>query len=267
MRTLSFITTISLLVFTLLSAGCGGTAEKTQPGPAAQSVELTVSAAISLKDALTEIQTNYQKKAPNVKLIYNLGASGSLQKQIEQGAPADIFISAAPKQMDELESKNLVNKTSRKNLVENKLVLIVPQKSTLNLTQYEDLAKAGVQKFSIGEPTVVPAGQYAQEVLKKMKLWDTVRDKAVLAKDVRTVLAYVETGNVEAGIVYKTDAASSDKVKIAAIAPEGTHQPIIYPAAVLSGTKQQKAADDFLAYLFTPESKAIFEKYGFVMGK
>ena len=260
---------VGMLAFSLIIAGCGGGNPPPAPKAAevSQPVELTISAAVSLKDALTEIQANYQKKSPNVKLIYNLGASGSLQKQIEQGAPADIFISAAPGQMNELEKKNLVNKATRKNLVENKLVLIVPQDSKLGLTKFEDLTKPEVKQISVGEPAVVPAGQYAQQVLTKLNVWDQAKAKAVLAKDVRTVLTYVETGNVDAGIVYKTDAASSSKVKIAAIAPEGSHQPIIYPAAVLSGAKNSKAAEEFLAYMAGPEGKKVFEKYGFVMGK
>jgi molybdate transport system substrate-binding protein len=258
---------LALLVATIFSlVGCGG--EKQTP-PAAQvtPVEITVSAAVSLKDALTEIQKNYQAKNPNVKLVYNLGASGALQQQIEQGAPADIFISAAPKQMNELEAKNLVNKATRKNLVENKLVVVVPKETKLNITKYEDLTQEGVQKIALGETATVPAGQYAQQVLQKLGLWDKLKERVVFAKDVRTVLAYTETGNVEAGIVYKTDAISSDKVKVAAVAPEGSHQPIIYPVAVTTGTKQQKAAEDFIEYLFSAESKAVFEKNGFVMGK
>ena len=259
--------TISILLITVFVVGCGGGVKQEQPQTAAQPVELNISAAVSLKDALADIQKNYQAKNPNVKLVYNLGASGTLQKQIEQGAPADIFMSAAPTQMNELDAKNLVNKATRKNLVENKLVMIVPQNSALGLTKYEDLAKSEVVKFSIGEPSVVPAGQYAQQVLQKIGIWEKVKDKAVLAKDVRTVLTYVETGNVEAGIVYKTDAASSTKVKEVATAPEGSHQPIVYPMAILRDTKQQRAAEDLLAYLTAPESKVIFEKYGFVMGK
>jgi len=263
-RLLSFL--MAVLLTTVLITGCGGEKPATPTTPTAK-IEMNVSAAVSLKDALGEIQKNYESKNPTIKLIYNLGASGALQKQIEQGAPADIFMSAAPKQMNDLEAKNLVNKATRKNLVENKLVIIVPKASTLPISTYEDLAKDEVQKLSIGETGSVPAGQYAHEVLKKLGIWDKIKDKAVLAKDVRTVLTYVETGNVEAGIVYKTDAISSDKIKISAIAPEGSHQPIVYPVAVLSGTKQQKAAEDFLTYLSTPECKAIFEKYGFTMGK
>lgn len=257
---------IGFMVLTFFTAGCA-TSKQEPPGQTAQAVELNVSAAVSLKDALLEIQTKYQAKAPNVHLLYNLGASGSLQKQIEQGAPADIFISAAPKQMNELESKNLVNKATRKNLVENKLVLIVPKDSKLEIHNFEDLTKNFVQKIGVGEPGVVPAGQYAQQVLQKLELWQQVSDKLVFAKDVRTVLTYVETGNVEAGVVYKTDAVSSDKIKVTAVAPEGSHEPIVYPVAILSGTKQEQAAQDFLAYLFSPEGRAIFEKYGFIMSK
>lgn len=268
MKRLCGVLLIGMLALSLTMVGCGGSqpaAPKAAEAP--QPLELTVSAAVSLKDALAEIQANYAKLKPNVKLVFNLGASGSLQKQIEQGAPADIFISAAPKQMDELDAKNLINKATRKNLVENKLVLIVPQDSKLALAKFEDLLKPEVKQISIGEPSVVPAGQYAQEVLQKLSVWDKVKEKAVLAKDVRTVLTYVETGNVDAGIVYKTDAASSKKIKIAATAPEGSHKPIIYPAAVLSGAKQSKAAEEFLAYLSGPEGKTVLEKYGFVMGK
>ena len=258
-----------ILVAFMLVAGCGGSSQPKAPKAmeVSKPIELNISAAVSLKDALAEIQTNYQKKMPHVKLLYNLGASGSLQKQIEQGAPADIFVSAAPKQMDELAEKNLLNKATRKNLVENKLVLIVPKNATLSLSKYEELQKDEVEQISIGETKVVPAGQYAEQVLKKMAIWDKVQSKLVFAKDVRTVLTYVETGNVSAGIVYKTDAASSTKVKIAATAPDGTHAPIIYPAAVLAGSKNAKAAEEFLAYMAGPEGKTVFEKYGFTMGK
>jgi len=263
MNRMVFKLLIGTLLISLAAAGCGGGSPSTPPVSAAPPTELTISAAVSLKDALAEIKTRYEQKNPRIKLVYNLGASGTLQKQIEQGAPADLFISAAPKQMNELEAKNLLNKASRKNLVENKLVLIVPQNSTLKIEKFEDLTQPAIAKIAIGEPAVVPAGQYAQQVLQKLGLWEPVKGKAVLAKDVRTVLTYVETGNVEAGIVYKTDAASSQKVKVAATAPEGSHAPILYPAAVLAGTKQPKAAEEFLAYLSGPEAAQILSKHGF----
>lgn len=260
-------TSCILLLGVSLIAGCGETKTKKITPQAAQQVELNISAAVSMKDALAEIQKNYQAKNPNIKLVFNFGASGSLQKQIEQGAPADIFISAAPKQMNELQEKKLINADTRRNLVENKLVIVVPKDSKLNLTKYEDLTEDAVSKIALGETAVVPAGQYAKEVLQKMALWDKVQDKIVFAKDVRTVLTYAETGNVEAGIVYKTDAVSSDKIKVVATAPEGTHQPIVYPVAVVTATKQIKAAQDFINYLFNSESKAILKKNGFTMAK
>lgn len=255
-----------LLTAVLAVTGCGG-GQAPAPSTRQTPVELNISAAVSLKDALTEIQKNYQTKNPQVKLLYNLGASGSLQKQIEQGAPADIFISAAPKQMNELQEKKLIDAATRKNFVENKLVVVLPRDSKLNITKFEDLASSDVKKLALGETAVVPAGQYARQVLEKLNLWDKVQDKVVFAKDVRTVLAYTETGNVEAGIIYRTDAASSGKVKVAATAPEGSHQPILYPVAILTGTKQTKAAEEFVSYLFSAESKVVLEKYGFTMAK
>ena len=269
MKNLSRALLLGGVAISLLFSGCGGSSQSPAPkaAEAPKPVELNISAAVSMKDALTEIQTNYLKKAPQVKLLYNLGASGSLQKQIEQGAPADIFISAAPKQMNELEAKNLVIKTTRKNLLENKLVLIVPKDSPLAISKLDDLQYDAVKQFSIGETKVVPAGQYAEQALKKLGVWEKIQSKIVFAKDVRTVLTYVNTGNVDAGLVYKTDAAASKKVKILATAPDGSHAPIIYPAAALSGTKNQKAAEEFLAYLAGPEGKSVFEKHGFVMGK
>ena len=269
MRKYLFPLMIGLLAATVLFTGCGGGSTPAKPAsaPAATPVELTISAAVSMKDALKDVQAAYLQKAPQVKLVFNLGASGSLQKQIEQGAPADIFISAAPKQMNELETKNLILKPTRRNLVENKLVLIVPQNSQLKIAKFEELANSDVKKLGIGEPKVVPAGQYAQQALNKLGVWNTIADKMVFAKDVRTVLAYVETGNVDAGIVYKTDATSSSKVKIAATAPEGSHQPVLYPAAILVGSKNAKAAEEWLAFLVSPDGKAIFEKHGFVMSK
>lgn len=257
--------TVLMLLCVVGLFGCASVKEA--PPAAVQTIELNVSAAVSLKDALLEIQKNYQAKHPEVKLLYNLGASGSLQKQIEQGAPADVFISAAAQQMNSLADKKLVNTTTRKNLVRNQLVIVVPKASTLSINDFTGLTQTGINKIAVGEPKVVPAGQYAQQVLQKLDLLETVKDKLVFAKDVRTVLAYTETGNVEAGIVYKTDAASSDKVKVVASAPADSHEPIVYPAAVLTGAKQAAAAETFFAYLFSPEAQIVFEKYGFSKGE
>jgi molybdate transport system substrate-binding protein len=230
-------------------------------------VELNVSAAASLKDVLIDIQKSYLKKEPNIKIIYNLGSSGALQTQIEQGVPCDLFISAAAKQADDLEQKGLFQKGTRKNLLMNRLVLIVPIDSKNDIKSFTDLAKDGVRKIGIGEPASVPAGQYAMEVFKYYGLWEGIQSKTVLGTNVRTVLTYVETGNVDAGVVYMTDALISDKVKVVAMAAPESHKPIIYPMAVLSGADHPKEAAKFSAYLCGSEAGSLFEKYGFTVMK
>lgn len=254
----------SIFLTTLALVSCGSNEQKLPFAQQPPKTEINVSAAVSLKEALGEIAEKYRTKNPNTKIIFNFGASGTLQKQIEQGAPADMFVSAAPKQMNELEAKNLIKKETRQNLVKNELVLIVPAISSLNPGKYEDIEKKEVEKFAMGEPEVVPAGQYAKQVLTKIGIWDKVKGKAIQGKDVRTVLAYVETGNVAAGIVYKTDAvASGNKVKIAAAAPPLSHEPIVYPIAILTEAKDVKATEDFYKFILSPESKPVWEKSGF----
>jgi molybdate transport system substrate-binding protein len=231
--------------------------------PRAGKVDLTVSAAISLKDALDEAKQLYTKENPSVMIAANYGASGTLQLQIEQGAPVDIFVSAAPKQMDALEAKGLLLAGTRLDLVRNELVLIVPKDSSLGIAAFQDLKRANVKRIALGEPATVPAGQYAKEALTLLGFYDAVNSKAILAKDVRQVLTYVETGNVDAGIVYATDALSSSKAKVVAMAPANSHSPIVYPAAVIKASMNPAAARAFLGFLSGPRGLAIFQKYGF----
>src|SRR5208282_5594248 len=228
------------------------------PNPRGAKAELTVSAAISLKDALDEVKQLYTADHPGVSIATNYGASGTLQIQIEQGAPVDIFFSAAPKQMDALESKGLVLEGTRKDLLRNEVVLIVPRDSTLGITSFRDLLKPKVKKVALGEPVTVPAGKYAQDVLTSLGIYDQVNAKAILAKDVRQVLTYVETGDVDAGIVYKTDALSSAKVKVVVQAPADSHSPVIYPVAVIKASKNAAAAKAFEDFLSGPQASAIF---------
>jgi molybdate transport system substrate-binding protein len=223
-----------------------------------------MSAAISLQKPLTELARSYQDRHPGAKISFNFGASGSLQRQIEQGAPVDLYMSAATKQMDDLEKKSLILKETRQDLVINKLVLVVPVHSANRVRSFADLTDPTVSTISMGEPETVPAGMYALEALKALGIWEQVKGKTVLGKDVRTVLTYVETGNVEAGIVYATDAAVSSKVKIVAEVPQASYQPILYPAAVLKQSKNGLLASDFLRFLSGPEAQIVFEKYGFV---
>jgi molybdate transport system substrate-binding protein len=227
-------------------------------------VELYVAAAASLTDVMTELQTDYQQKRPEIKIYLNLASSGKLQTQIEQGAPADLFVSAAQKQMDALEKQALIRKATRLDLLENQLVLVAPQDTKLAIRSFADLTANAIEKIGIGAPESVPAGQYAKEVLVNLRIWDQLQGKLVLGTNVRSVLTYVETENVTAGIVYRTDAAISSRVKIVATAPKGSHRPIIYPAAVLTNAKQPRAAAEFLKYLTSDAAEKIFNKYGFL---
>lgn len=241
----------------------GASATGGKPSRQAAKVDLTVSAAISMKDALDEAKQLYTADNPNVSIAANYGASGTLQLQIEQGAPVDVFLSAAPKQMDALESKGLLLEGTRRDLLRNDVVLIVPKDSTLGISSFQDLTRANVKQVALGEPTTVPAGQYAKEVLTSLGIYEAVNSKAILGKDVRQVLTYVETGNVDAGVVYATDALSSSKVKVVATAPAKSHAPVIYPVAVIKATQNAAAAKAFEDFLSGPQARATFKKYGF----
>lgn len=236
------------------------------PSPviAQSNANLLVSAAASLKDAMEEIKTVYKQSKPNVNISYNFGASGALQQQIEQGAPADIFISAAKKQMDALEQKGLLLPGTRDNLANNSLVLVVPSNST-SVTSFNTLTNAKVKRIAIGEPRSVPAGQYGEQVLKNLNLLQQVKPKLVYGNNVRQVLAAVESGNADAGLVYATDAKITNKVKVAVVASEKSHSPIVYPMAVLKNTKNPDVAKDFVKFLSSSPAQAVLKKYGFIV--
>lgn len=252
------LTFLAIMLFIVASAaGCGGTKEQSKTEP----VNLTISAAASLQDASAELKTIYEKQHQNVNITYNLAASGTLQKQIEEGAPADLFISAGKSQMDALAQKGLIVDASRKDLLGNELVLITGKDG--KLTEFSGLTDASVKKISIGTPETVPAGKYAKDTLTTLNLWEQLQPKMVLAKDVRQVLTYVETGNVDAGLVYRTDAATSSNIKIVAAAPAGSSAPIVYPMAVIKSTKYQKEAEAFASFLTSDDAVKVFEKYGF----
>jgi molybdate transport system substrate-binding protein len=247
---------LASLVFAV--AACPGL---TRPVPQ-QKHDLTVSAAISMKDALDGVSGLYGAAQPGASLHFNLGASGTLEHQIEQGAPVDVFISASPDQMDALQAQGLLLADTRKNLVKNEVVLIVPVGQSI-VSSFQDLLQPAVKVVAIGDPRAVPAGKYAQQVLTHLGLYDPLKPKFVLGKDVRQVLTYVDTGNADAGIVYRTDAMTSQKVRIVVVAPADSHSPVIYPVAVLKGSHDPDGAKAFVEFLLGPESRAVFEKYGF----
>lgn len=228
--------------------------------------ELTVSAAASLQDAMKAIKPLYETAYPDREIIYNFASSGSLQRQIEQGAPVDVFISAAIDKMDALEEKDLIITETRRDLLKNQMVLVTEKgnKTNLKITDFKDLNTDQVNLIALGEPESVPAGRYAQEVLVSLNIADKVNSKAVYGKDVRQVLNYVATGNVEAGIVYRTDAQVSDNVEIIAIAPEDSHSPVIYPVAVIKDSDTPEIGKELIEFFNTDEAQAVFEEYGFV---
>jgi len=228
----------------------------------ARADEILVSAAASLTDVLQEIGAGYRAQA-NHTVKFNFGPSSGLARQIEEGAPADIFLSADLAQMDRLEKKNLLEPGSRKNLLSNRLVIVVPADSTIAVASPKDLLKAEVKKIALAEPSSVPAGVYGRKYLTDEALWARLKPKIVPVQDVRATLAAVESGNVEAGFVYKTDAASSRKVKIAYEVPMDKGPKITYPVALIKGSQRKDAARDFLSYLQSPAAGDVFKKYGF----
>lgn len=225
-------------------------------------LSLTVSAAASLQKVMIDVQQLYNAVQPNVRIIYNFAASGSLQQQIEQGADVDIFISAATQQMDALADKGLILADTRTNLLTNQIVLVVP-KNYQGITNFQDLANKHITKIAIGEPKSVPVGKYAQEVLNYFKIFNKVKNKIIFAKDARQVLNYVETANVDAGIVYLTDAKLSNSTKIVATAPTISHSPVVYPVAVVKDSRKISISKDFIQFLASQQAMKVYEKYGF----
>lgn len=225
--------------------------------------EIIVSAAVSLKDGLNEIaQLNEQRN--NVKVHFNFGASGALQKQIESGAPVDVFASAGAKQMDQLAAKELIVSSSRTDFARNVLVLIEPPNSSA-IASFADLSKPEIKKIAVGNFKTVPAGQYTEQTLNKLQLLPGIRSKLISAEDVRQVLDYVVRGEVDAGIVYSSDVLSAGaKVKEVVRAPEDSHDPVRYPIAIVKDSKHKDAAQKFIELVLSPDGQKILAKYGFL---
>lgn len=253
---------LALLTVTLLTA-CGPNAA---PQQQARPTEIIVSAAASMKDALNDASAAFSANHPEIRVKLNLGSSGTLQQQIIQGAPVDIFIAAAPEQVDSLVQKSLVEPDSVRMLASNKVVLICPKAGPGSVKAWDDLKQEQVTRIAIGNPQHVPAGQYAMAVLHSLGLAEAVEKRLVLGADVRQVLNYVETGAVEAGIVYATDAAVSQKVQVVAEAPSGSHPPVVYPMAELRESKHRREARQFADYLLSAPGQEILAKFGFGTG-
>ncbi|WP_421658928.1 molybdate ABC transporter substrate-binding protein [Leptothermofonsia sp. ETS-13] len=226
------------------------------------STQLTVSAAASLTDVLKEIGPLYRRSRPNVNLRYNFASSGALQRQIENGAPVDVFISAAEKQMNALQQKGLLLPGTRRNLLTNRMVLIVPTNSS-GITNLQSLKSGNVKRIAIGDPRSVPVGQYSEQVLRKQGLWELLKPKYVLANNVRQVLQFVESGNAQAGLVYITDAKTTSQVKVVQMIPANLHDPIVYPIAVIKTSRNPATARNFSQFLSGNAARKVFTRYGF----
>jgi molybdate transport system substrate-binding protein len=226
--------------------------------------EVRVSAAASLTDALKEIAAAYQRTSRD-KITFNFGASSFLARQMEAGAPADVFFSADEARMDELEKKNFVVKETRRSLLSNTLVIVVDKGSKIQIASADDLVKPEIKKIALADPATVPAGVYAKEYLEKINLWAQISKKIIPTDNVRAALAAVESGNVEAGIVYKTDAAISKKTRVGYEIPRDEGPAISYSVALLRDAKEPAAAREFLNCLAEPEASAVFRKFGFIV--
>ena len=230
---------------------------------ATSAAELNVFAAASLSDALKKIAPVYARTTGDT-LRFNFGASGMLVRQIKEGVPADIILSADELRVDQIEKAGLLLPGTRRTILVNQLVVIVAAEDGAPVTSFGDLAKPEVRRIAIGEPATVPAGTYTKEFLEKLGLWTQVGGKSVPLDNVRAVLAAVESGDADAGFVYRTDALISKKVRIAVFVPPAGGPKITYPVAVLRDTLHPEAARAFAAFLAGPEAQKVFATFGFL---
>lgn len=267
----------------VLAAGCGSSEENADASDSSQSeteadtqeegqeesgedekTEILVAASASLEYAYEdELIPMFEEQNPDITVSGTYDSSGKLQTQIEEGMEADVFMSAATKQMDALMEEGMIEEDSVTDLLENKIVLITSADSQLELSSFEDITKADT--IVIGDPASVPVGQYSEEALTNLGLWDQVLAKASLGTNVTEVLNWVAEGSAQAGIVYATDAATTDKVKVVAEAPEDSlAEPAIYPVGIVSASENKEAAEKFVEFLKSDEAIQIFEDYGFI---
>ncbi len=236
------------------------------PSAFAQGADLTISAAISLREAFEQIAIGFEATHPGYRLTLNFASSGHLQRQIERGAPVDVFASAAIRQMDALTKAKQLHPGSRRIFATNRLVLIRPKKNGL-VKSFATLGGEFRGRLVIGNPAYVPAGSYAKQVLESLGYWKSLQPRLVLADHVRQVLDYVARGEVDAGIVYRTDALNGKKrVTVVEDAPSGSHNPIEYPIAIVSGTKNLDGAEAFLRFVIGERGQRILVGFGFGPG-
>ena len=249
------------------AAGEAAKAEEAEEASEGETEEILIAAAASLKNAFEEeLIPMFQEQYPSIVVKGTYDSSGKLQTQIEEGLEADVFMSAATTQMDALDEEGLIASETITDLLENKIVLIVPEGNEAGLSAFEDIANA--ESIALGDPASVPAGQYAEEALTNLGLWDGIQDKVSFGTNVTEVLNQVAAASADAGIVYATDAASmEDQVDVVAEAPEGSlERKVIYPVAVVKNTAHAEAAQNLVDFLKTEEAMGVFASYGFAAG-
>ena len=255
---LSVLGTISLLAFAACG-GNGGSENNNEEGG-----ELLIGAAASLTNVMQELGDIFVEDNPHIAIEFTFASSGALQTQIEEGAPMDIFFSAAMGQMNALAEQGLIYGSSR-NLLRNSIALIVPAGSPLNLGGFDDILNHNIELLGLGDYTSVPGGRFAQEAFETLGIWGEVYDKAVFAPDIRTVLTWVETGQVDAGVVFMTDAATTNQVQVVEVANPSWHSPSINPIGIVRDSQNTTLAQDFVEFLFSSEAEVVFERHGFSM--
>ena len=254
----------ALLLLFLIPLLLGG---RSSPPASAQTREIVVAAAISLSEAFNEIGRLYHDRT-GYTVTFSFASSGELERQIEAGAPVDVFASAGEREMDQLQARQLIEQSTRVDFARNALVLVVPAGSKAALHSFADLQDPKVKRIAIGNPKTVPAGQYAEQLLRHMQLWPKVESRLVLAENVRQVLDYVVREEVDAGIVYATDAnIAKGKSSVVAAAPEQDYGPVLYPIAVVKGSGSAQAAKGFVNLVQSPDGVRILTKYGFLAPK
>lgn len=275
MRIQKVCMTLLLAGAMMMTGGCGNqtaatttessteAATEAQQGDNTEETTLLVAAAASLEYSMEEkLIPLFEQQNPGIKVTGTYDSSGKLQTQIEEGLDADVFFSAATTQMDALSEEGYINDDNTVSLLENKLALIVPSDSTSDIQSFEDITKGTT--IALGDPESVPAGQYAKEALTNLSLWDQIQDRVSLGTNVTEVLNWVAEGSADVGIVYATDAATTDKVKVVAYAPEDAlESPVIYPVSTLKNSQHADAAKKFVEFLQSEEASEILKEYGF----
>ena len=253
----------SLLLLVLILAGCQVNSDRINSN---DKTEIIIGAAASLQDVISQIKPLYEQQYPQQTLTATFASSGTLQRQINQGAPIDVFISADRTKIDKLDQQGLLIDSSIQNLVSNQIALVTTTDNPLELSGFKDLLKDKVKTLALGEPNTVPGGKYAQEVLEHYEIANQVKPKAVYAKDIRQVLNYVTTQNADVGMIYLTDARSRQQdLQIIAIAPLATHSSIDYAIAITQASRSPQVAENFVDFLFKEPAQTIFKQSGFLV--